>query len=96
MNMPECTENKDNYYVREGAYFTTYDRGRMKVLFQGLNDGTKTEVTIKCASRACYDEIFHAMLEQQEVFDYLKEENSTVAYTINENQLSLSFWVTND
>ena len=96
MNMPECTENKDNYYVREGAYFTTYDRGRMKVLFQGLNDGTKTEVTIKCASRASYDEIFHAMLEQQEVFDYLKEENSTVAYTINENQLSLSFWVTND
>lgn len=96
MTMPVCVENKDNYYVREGAYFTSYDRSRMELLFQGLNSGTKSEVTIKCATRACYDEIYRGMLEEQEVFDYLQDESCTVAYTKNENQLSLSFWVTNE
>jgi len=94
--MPECVAAEANYYVREGALFTGYDREQMEALFAGLTDGTKSAVTIKCASRECYDEIRVALVEKQEIFRFLDELENKVTFSQNETQLSLTFWVTNE
>ncbi len=94
--MPECTAVEANYYVREGALFTSYDREQMKALFDRAASQGKSDVTVKCSDSACFQEILSAMIEGQEIFDYLSSESGTIAYAHNEKQLSLTFWVTNE
>lgn len=94
--MPFCTATAANYYVREGALFTTYDREQMEALFQKALESGQTDITIKCADAACYEEVLTELIEEQEIFDYLSDEESRIAYAQNEKQHSLTFWVTNE
>lgn len=93
--MPQCTANAANYYVVEGAYFTCYDREQMGELFDRGSENPEAGVNVKCADEECYQEILDALVENQEIFNYLEDE-SGVAYARNEKQLSLTFWVTNE
>lgn len=93
--MPQCAATENNYYVREGALFAEYDKEQMKELFQRALEQGKTDVTIKCTDYVCYDSVVSALIDGQEIFDYLSENEGSVAYTQNDNQLSLTFWVTN-
>lgn len=96
--MPECTATEANYYVREGAYFTFYDREQMREVFDRAAAGGITNVTLKCADEACYQEISQALIGEQEIFSYMHMEgqDNTITYAQNGKQLSLTFWVTND
>ncbi len=96
--MPECTATEANYYVREGAYFTFYDREQMREVFDRAAAGGITNVTLKCADEACYQEISQALIGEQEIFFYMHMEgqDNTITYAQNGKQLSLTFWVTND
>lgn len=94
--MPLCTATAANYYVREGALFTGYDREQMGALFRKALEGGRKDITIKCADAACYQEILRELIENQGIFDYLPDEESRVAYAQNEKQRSLTFWVTNE
>ena len=93
--MPLCVATKANYYVREGALFTSYDREQMSALFHRCIENGQGDVTIKCADAVCYDEVLNMLIGEQEIFDYLEDGGSTIAYAQNEKQLSLTFWVTN-
>lgn len=93
--MPLCTSMQDNYYAREGALFEEYDKEQMKALFDGLQEG-QSDVTVKCAGEDCYGQILEALIGQQEIFDYIPDAGGSVAYTQNDKQLSLTFWVTNE
>lgn len=96
--MPECTATEANYYVREETYFTSYDREQMKEIFDRAEEEGRTDVTLKCGDEACYEEICHALIDEQEIFSYMRMEgdSNTVTYAQNGKQLSLTFWVTND
>ena len=96
--MPECTATEANYYVREGMYFTSYDREQMQEIFDRAAADGRTDVTLKCADEICYEEICHALIDGQEIFSYMQipGNGSTVTYAQNGKQLSLTFWVTND
>lgn len=94
--MPVCVDEKDNYYVREGALFSSYDREKMKLLFEKLGKEGRTDVTLKCTDAVCFQQIMTALVEEQEIFDYLTEDNDSITYTQNEKQLSMTFWVTNE
>lgn len=94
--MPLCDATENNYYVREGALFMEYDREQMKELFQKAEEQGRADVTVKCADAACYQDIAFALIDRQEVFDYLSENGDSVAYAQNDIQLSLTFWVTNE
>lgn len=93
--MPECVDNAANYYVRQGALFTDYNREQMQMLFTRAAQEGNTDVTVKCADAECYQVIKDALIEQQDIFDYLPESELTVSYAHNDKQLSLTFWVTN-
>lgn len=93
--LPECVDTAANYYVRQGALFERYDREQMKRLFEESAAGGSRDVTIKCADMECYNQIKKALIEEQEIFDYLPDGEASVSYAHNEKQLSLTFWVTN-
>ena len=94
--MPVCSATAANYYVREGALFTDYDREQMASLFERKLSEGMTDVTIKCSSFACYQKVIEALIDKQDIFYYLSGMGDTVAYTKNDTQLSLTFWVTNE
>lgn len=94
--MPECVATGANYYVREGALFSSYDREQMEELFlRGVQEGWAA-VTVKCTDDACYREILDALVEGQEIFGYLRDREGSIAYAQNEKQLSVTFWVTEE
>ena len=95
-SMPECIAVDANYYVKEKALFSSYDREQMSVLFKRALEQERGDVTIKCATRECYDEIYDILVEQKEIFDYLDGHGMSIAYSRNDIQLSLTFWVTNE
>ena len=94
--MPLCTATRANYYVVEGAYFTSYDKEQMAALFQRASEEGKGDVNVKCADVECYQVIFQALIQNKEIFGYLSDREGGIAYAQNEKQLSLTFWVTNE
>ncbi len=94
--MPECVAVEYNYYVNEGAYFTSYDREQMGMLFAKALEQNKKDVTIKCSSEDCFQDIMKAMIQEYEIFDYLEIANNQISYSHNDKRLSMTFWVTNE
>lgn len=94
--MPQCIATDANYFSREGALFTSYDKDQMQALFDRARAENRDDVTVKCTDRECYLEILTELVENHEIFRYLGGTDSTVAYAQNDNQMSLTFWVTNE
>ena len=95
VQLPECTGTAANYYVREDALFYSYDREKMSRLFQTAQESGRADVTVKCADSSCFAQMQEALIENQEIFDYLPDSGGTITYACNDKQLSLTFWMTN-
>lgn len=91
--LPECGSMRANYYVREGLYFETADMERVKSLFEWAYQEKQECVTLKCAGEETYRELEEMLIERQRVFACLPEGADRIAYTANEKQLTLSFWM---
>lgn len=94
--MPQCVATDANYYSKEGALFTSYDREQMQTLFDRARAQDRDDITVKCADRECYNEVLTELVDNHEIFRYLEAEDAAVAYARNDNQMSLTFWVTNE
>ena len=92
VKLPECNSMTDNYYVREGIYFTAYEEGRLREIFGNAVANGQKVVTIKCSDEYVYNEISRVLLDEQKIFEYLSGEKS-VAFTDNREQFSLTFWL---
>ncbi len=93
--VPECVDTAANYYVREGALLTDYDTEQLQQLFQRMMEENRTDLTIKCSDTACYNKVLLSLINNQDIFDFLPGDYGKVSYAHNEEQLSLTFWVTN-
>lgn len=91
--MPRCVASEANYYVREGAYFTSADMEKVEELFAHAYDTGRDMVTLKCADEAVYSEMKRLLIEEQQVFRLMEMGENTIAYTENPAQLTLSFWL---
>lgn len=91
--LPVCDASQDNYYVREGMYFTEVDEERLESLFKGEYEKGSTYITIKCSTMDIYNQMLYYMIEEQKIFRYLRSEDGVVAYADSAEQLSLSFWL---
>ena len=83
----------DNYYVREGEYFTSVEPALVQDLFDRKYDEGAKNVTIKCANDAVYNELFDQLFTQGQVFDYMQGYQSTVTYTSFEKTRTIMIWL---
>lgn len=91
--VPVCTAMTDNYYVREGLYFTEFSKDRIADVFARAYERQSSYVTLKCSSREVYEEIRRFLIEEQGIFEFLNPDTGTVSYAENVEQLDLSFWL---
>ncbi len=91
--MPECTSMRNNYYVREGEYFTENDMDTLGGLFSRRYADGSNNVTIKCSTKAVYDEFIRRLISEQQVFGYIEGSNNTVSYTTFDEQYILIIWL---
>ena len=89
--IPECTHLEDNYYVREGAYFTAYSAEQMAALFERAYSSGAETVTVKCADDTAYGEITGVLITDRGIFDYLKTSGNTASFATSDTQRTLTF-----
>ncbi len=94
--VPECVSMIANYYVMEGTYFTELNEGQLKELFETAYSQGKTDLTLKCADYDVYHAIFEQLITSQKIFRYLNISSGSIAYVDNKDQLSMTFWLTQE
>lgn len=93
VELPECVSMEDNYYVREGFYFTEWDQEQIERVFQEEYEKGSAYVTLKCESYDVYRQMYDALITEQEIFRYLDCPDGVVSYADDEAQYSMSFWL---
>ena len=93
VELPECNSMEDNYYVREGLYFTQWDQEQIERIFREEYKKGSAYVTLKCDSYSVYRQMHDALITNQEIFKYLDCPDGVVSYSDDERQYSLSFWL---
>lgn len=94
VDLPVCDSDEDNYYIREGNYFYEYDTEQLDEVFYDAYDAGSEMVTLKCDSKELYDEFYAKLVDEQQIFEYLYEEYDSISYVENEEQLTMTFWMT--
>ena len=93
IELPECVEIKDNYFVREGLYVDSNDKARYREIFSRIYNENQRCISIKCSDFEVFKAVKNELITQQGIFDYLRLWDDTIAYTDNEKQLTISFWI---
>lgn len=93
VELPECSSMEDNYYVREGFYFTEWNKEQIERIFQEEYEKGSAYVTLKCDSYDVYRQMQEALITNQEIFKYLDCPDGMVSYSDDEIQYSMSFWL---
>lgn len=93
-DLPDCVAQKDNYFVRENAFFTEYDTEKMDALMEQAWSEGRQSVALRCSDRACYETMCKALLDDREIFDYLRGYGiSTFVYSTDDKQLTMTFFL---
>lgn len=98
--LPLCTAIADNYYVREGYYFTEWNPEQFEALIvRCLEDGSG-KFAVRCAGADLYQEIRVYLLQEQGIYDYLWRvkaatggafDANRILYGLNEEQKTIQF-----
>lgn len=70
--LPECTATEDNYYVREGRYFTEFLPDEVGMVLKEAYDGGVDTVSIKFSSGELYTRLHQYLIEDRHISDYCK------------------------
>lgn len=91
--LPFCISMDCNYYVKEGTYLNSCDEESISTIFEKALSQNKEYITLKCNDDVIYGEVKRMLLDEQKIFQYLRKTDGSVAYSDNDEQLSLSFWL---
>ncbi len=91
--LPPCIADENNYYVKEGYYFTSVDTEKLATIFDTAYGDQKEYVEIKCSDGVVYREMCQFLIEEQHIFDYLESSKDTVSYYDGKELLLLEFWL---
>ncbi len=71
LEFPVCDSMEDNYYVREGLYFTELNTDQVREAFEDAFAKGDTGVTFKCSSPTVYAALYSYLIDDKNVFSYL-------------------------
>lgn len=91
--LPDCTATTDNYYVREGLYVESYSEEQIGLIFEAAYSRNTNYVTIKCSDDIVFRELKTKLIDEQKIFRFVSHDGSSIAYTDNQQQGTLSFWL---
>ena len=92
VELPLCTAVSDNYFVREGLYFDSYDVARLSAVFSSETTKEAGCVTLKCDNSETYEQMVQTLIASQKIFDFVDKQGESIAYTSNDEQRTISFW----
>lgn len=90
--LPVCSALADNYFVREGLYFDSYDEAKLTLIFDSDTVKSAGSVTLKCDKDETYASLIQNLITEQKIFDFVDKRGASIAYTFNETQRTISFW----
>ena len=90
--MPRCVVNDDNYYVKEGLFFTSVDTVQLESCFQRAREQGEATVTMKCSDAEVFQQLQKFLIDDQKIFEYLNTTDS-IAYYDNPEMYTLCFWL---
>jgi hypothetical protein len=90
VELPECIAVDDNYFEREGLYFSKYDEDTLKTL---LNDMVANHdyLTIKCAD-GTYETMVQKLIGEKQVYSLIDNSEVNLVYTTSTEQRTITFW----
>ncbi len=92
ITLPSCTSMNANYYVREGIYFTVFDKNKVKELFENAYANGEMTVQLKCEDSYIYQSYYNYLITNEHIFDYLNGGKS-VRYVEMREQYSMLFYL---
>lgn len=92
--LPTCTATEANYYRKEGAYFETFDSKQLQELIDRYKAEGREYITLKCANKVLYEKMLEKLLlKDQEIFQYLSQEDTNISYINSSKNYSITFWI---
>ena len=68
--LPECTATNDNYYVREGLYFTEFSEDTVGNIFKTALEENLVDISVRFSNSTAFSEMCAAFIDNQKIFDY--------------------------
>lgn len=91
--LPVCDSEQDNYFVREDLLIRAYNEEQLVRLFDCAYEKGWKYITLKASDDNVYRELTTQLISKQKIFDFLKNQIKSVAYTENREQRTISFWL---
>ena len=91
--MPRCVDTTSNYYQKENCYFTVYDKEHLRQVFDTAYSKNAEQVSFRCGDKDVYDEMKNDLIYQQGIFEYMDSGDGIVAYSCDDVQYSMCFWI---
>lgn len=92
LELPECDSVDDNYYVREGLFFESYDIGQLENILKSDAVKTADYVTLKCVDRQVYEDMLSAVIGERRIFGIIDGNEHSISYASNDELCTISFW----
>ncbi len=92
VTLPVCNSMRDNYYVREGIYFTDVNEDRLAAAFGSAYEHMRDTVSIKCSDDTVFRDMERFLIDREHIFDYLRG-NSKVNYIKMEDRNLFLFYL---
>lgn len=96
VKLPVCTAMENNYYVKEGLYFTEYAEDAVQALFEKSLAENRHDITLKCADAQVYQKFLEELITNQKIFKFMNNADGSIAYVENPDKFSLTFWLVNE
>ncbi len=81
--LPICDKTSENYYVKEGLYFTSVNVEQISLAFENAKMIGKDTIEFKCADYNTYKKLGEYLLDENHVFDYLSSDMESIKFMQN-------------
>ena len=92
--LPVCSAVQDQYYRHEGLYLQSADKEKIDEIFVRAAQKGAPMVCFQCADDTVYQEVYRLLIEEQGIFAYLPESETTAAYLDSDRERTFYFWFT--